>query len=218
MTQSSAKRLISPSDLTAQREAIIAGRDPNRTCITLCGGTGCRVYGSERVLDALRAELGRNGTTADVRMTGCHGFCEQGPLLVVQPQGIFYKSVQPEDVYEIVSRTAARNEIVDRLLYTDPITGEKIAHERDVPFYARQTRHLLDLNGLIDPTSIEDYIAAGGYGALAKVLDNMSPEAVIDEVTKSGLRGRGGAGFPTGHQVEALPRRSRRRQVRHLQC
>ena len=198
MIQSSAKRLSSSSDLTAQREAIIASRDPNRTCITLCGGTGCRVYGSERVLDALRAELGRNGVTADVRMTGCHGFCEQGPLLVVQPQGIFYKSVQPEDVYEIVSRTAARNEIIDRLLYTDPITGEKIAHEHDVPFYARQTRHLLDLNGLIDPTSIEDYIAAGGYAALAKVLDNMSPEAVIDEVTKSGLRGRGGAGFPTG--------------------
>jgi NADH-quinone oxidoreductase subunit F len=198
MTEASGKRVNSPSDLEARRESIVALRDPSRTCITVCGGTGCRVYGSENVIDALRAEIGRIGLEADVRMTGCHGFCEQGPVMVIQPHGIFYKSVKLEDVADIVHKTAARNEIIEGLLYTDPVTGEKVAHEHTVPFYARQTRHLLNLNGLIDPTSIEDYIAIGGYRALAKVLGGMPPEEVIDTISKAGLRGRGGAGFPTG--------------------
>ena len=198
MTEASGKRVNTPSDLEARREAIVACRDPSRTCITVCGGTGCRVYGSEKVIDALRAEIARKGIEADVRMTGCHGFCEQGPVMVIQPQGIFYKSVKLEDVPDIIHRTVERDEIIERLLYTDPITDEKIAHEHKVPFYARQTRHLLNLNGLIDPTSIEDYIAIGGYGALAKVLGGMPPEEVIETISKAGLRGRGGAGFPTG--------------------
>ena len=198
MTEASGKRVNTPSDLEVRREAIIACRDPSRTCITVCGGTGCRVYGSEKVIDALRAEIARKGIEADVRMTGCHGFCEQGPVMVIQPQGIFYKSVKLEDVPDIIHKTVERDEIIERLLYTDPITDEKIVHEHQVPFYARQTRHLLNLNGLIDPTSIEDYIAIGGYGALAKVLGGMSPEEVIETISKAGLRGRGGAGFPTG--------------------
>jgi NADH-quinone oxidoreductase subunit F len=198
MTNALGKRLNAPSDLEARRQAIVASRDPNRTCITLCGGTGCRVYGSDKVIHALQAEIERDGVDADVRMTGCHGFCEQGPVLVIQPQGIFYRSVKLEDVPDIVRQTVARGEILERLLYAHPITGQKIAYEHDVPFYARQTRNLLNLNGLVDPTSIEDYIAAGGYRALAKALGQMSPEQVIEEVTKSGLRGRGGAGFPTG--------------------
>ncbi len=198
MTAASGKRLSSPSDLEARREAITASRDPSRTCVTLCGGTGCRVYGSEKVINALQTEIDRNGIAADVRMTGCHGFCEQGPVMVIQPQGVFYKSVRLEDVHDIIHKTVVRDEIIERLLYTDPITGQKIAYEHEVPFYARQTRHLLNLNGLIDPTSIEDYFAIGGYGALAKALDRMSPEEVIEEVGNAGLRGRGGAGFPTG--------------------
>ena len=198
MTKASGKRINTPSDLEARRKAIVASRDPNRACVTICGGTGCRVYGSEKVIDILQAEISKNGIEADVRMTGCHGFCEQGPVVVIQPQGIFYKSVKLEDVPDIIRKTVARGEVIERLLYTDPVTGEKIAHEHEVPFYARQTRHLLNLNGLIDPTSIEDYIAIGGYGALAKVLCGMSAEEVIEEVSKAGLRGRGGAGFPTG--------------------
>ena len=198
MAQASSKRVNAPSDLEARREAIVGSRDPNRTCVTLCGGTGCRVYGSEKVIDALQAEISRNGIDADVRMTGCHGFCEQGPVLVIQPQGIFYKSVKLEDVPDIVNETLGQGKIIDRLLYTDPITNEKIVYEHEVPFYARQTRRLLNLNGLIDPTSIEDYIAIGGYGALAKVLGEMSPEEVIEKVSNAGLRGRGGAGFPPG--------------------
>jgi NADH-quinone oxidoreductase subunit F len=198
MTSAAASRMHSASDLEARREAIVASRDPNRTCVTVCGGTGCRVYGSERVINALRAEIARNGLEADVRMTGCHGFCEQGPVMVIQPRGIFYKSVQVEDVPDIIGKTVAQGEILERLLYTDPITGNKIVFEHDVPFYARQTRHLLNLNGLIDPTSIDDYIGIGGYGALAKALVQMSPEDVIQEVSDAGLRGRGGAGFPSG--------------------
>jgi len=150
------------------------------------------------VINALQTEIDRNGIAADVRMTGCHGFCEQGPVMVIQPQGIFYKSVKLEDVHDIIHKTVVRDEIIERLLYTDPITGQKIAYEHEVPFYARQTRHLLNLNGLINPTSIEDYFAIGGYEALATALDRMSPEEVIEEVGNAGLRGRGGAGFPTG--------------------
>ncbi len=198
MTRASGKRLNTPADLEARRRAIVASRDPNRACVTVCGGTGCRVHGSEKVIDALRAEISRNGVEALVRMTGCHGFCEQGPVVVIQPQGIFYKSVKLEDVPDIIHETLERGKVIQRLLYTDPVTQEKIVYEHEVPFYARQTRRVLNLNGLIDPTSIEDYIAVGGYEALAKALGKMSPEEVIEEVSKAGLRGRGGAGFPTG--------------------
>jgi NADH-quinone oxidoreductase subunit F len=198
MTEASGKRVNNPSDLEARRSAIVASRDPDRTCVTVCGGTGCRVNGSEKVIDALRAEISRNGIEADVRMTGCHGFCEQGPVVVIQPQGIFYKSVKLEDVPHIVHETLEKGKVIEHLLYADPVTGEKIVYENEVPFYARQTRHLLNLNGLIDPTSIEDYIAIRGYGALAKALSKMSPEEVIEEVSRAGLGGRGGAGFPTG--------------------
>lgn len=198
MAKASGKRVNIPSELEARRKAIVASRDPNRTCVTICGGTGCRVYGSEKVIDALRAEISRNGIEADVRMTGCHGFCEQGPVVVIQPQGIFYKSVKVEDVPDVIHDTLEQGKVIERLLYTDPVTGEKIVYEHEVPFYAKQTRHLLNLNGLIDPTSIEDYIAIGGYGALAKALSKMSPEEVIVEVSRAGLRGRGGAGFPSG--------------------
>ena len=168
MTRASGKRVNTPSDLETRREAIVASRDPNCTCVTICGGTGCRVYGSEKVIETLRAGISKSGIEAHVRMTGCHGFCEQGPVVVIQPQGIFYKSVKLEDVPDIIHETLEQGKIIERLLYTDPITGRKIVHEHEVPFYARQTRHLLNLNGLIDPTSIEDYIAIGGYGALAK--------------------------------------------------
>jgi NADH-quinone oxidoreductase subunit F len=198
MTKASGKRVSTPSDLEARRKAILASRAPDRTCVTICGGTGCRVYGSEELIDAFRAEISRNGVEADVRMTGCHGFCEQGPVVVIQPEGIFYKSVKLEDVTDVIQQTLRQGKVIDRLLYTDPITGEKITYEHKVPFYARQTRHLLNLNGLIDPTSIEDYVAIGGYKAMAKVLGGISAEKVIAEITRAGLRGRGGAGFPTG--------------------
>jgi (2Fe-2S) ferredoxin len=111
MKEAPGKRFNTPMDQEARREAIVASRDPNRLCVTVCGGTGCRVYGSEKVIDALRAEIGSHGIEAEVRMTGCHGFCEQGPVMVIQPRGIFYKSVKPEDVPDIVHKTVAQGEI-----------------------------------------------------------------------------------------------------------
>jgi len=193
-------KLHTPGDLERLRESLNDTRDPNRPCITVCGGTGCRVYGSEGVLEAFRLELERQGLDSKVDMmpTGCHGFCEQGPVVVILPQGIFYPRVRTDDVAEIVSETVIGGKIVDRLVYVDPSAGQRIAYEKDIPFYQKQKRILLDQNGYIDPSKIDDYIALGGYKALSKALHQMNSEQVIEEITGSKLRGRGGAGFPTG--------------------
>jgi len=193
-------RLNSPRDLERLRQHILAARDPNRPTISVCGGTGCRVYGSEKVIEAFHKKIGRPGLDAGIgfRVTGCHGFCEKGPLVVIQPEGVFYQKVQPKDVPEILTETIGAGRIIERLLYIDPVTGERSTHEHDVPFYARQMRLVLDQNGQIDPMNIEDYIALGGYTALSKALNSMTPDTIIDAVIQSGLRGRGGAGFPTG--------------------
>jgi len=152
------------------------------------------------VLEALQAEIKAQATEnrVNLRMTGCHGFCERGPLVVIQPKGIFYHGVKVEDVSQIISETVVKGEIIDSLLYVDPGTGQKIAYESEVPFYKKQRRLLLDMNGQIDPTSITDYIALGGYGSLSRVLSQMTPEEIIAEVTRAKLRGRGGAGFSAG--------------------
>lgn len=201
-------RIRSVAELEKWRERILASRDPSKLCITVCGGTGCRALGSEGVMDAFREELRKQGLEAkvDLRMTGCHGFCERGPLVVIFPERIFYPGVTPDDVPENVSKTIVGGEVIERLLYEDPLTGEKIVHEPDVPFYKEQKRILMRYNGLIDPTRIEDYIAVGGYSALTRVLFEMTPEEVIEEIKRSGLRGRGGAGFPTGRKWEACRR------------
>jgi len=136
-------------------------------------------------------------------VTGCHGFCERGPLLVINPQKLFYQKVQVEDVPEILSETIEKGSVIDRLLYVDPVTGEKILHEDEVPFYKLQKRIIFGKNGSIDPTSVEDYIAIGGYKALAKALFNMSREEIIESVKRSGLRGRGGGGFSAGLKWES---------------
>jgi NADH-quinone oxidoreductase subunit F len=136
-------------------------------------------------------------------VTGCHGFCEQGPILIVDPSNILYCHVTVDDVKEIVSRTVANGEVIDRLLYQDPVSGKRIRSESEIPFYSRQNRILLSQNRRIDPCSIDDYLAIGGYQALAKVLEDMSAEAVIEEIKASGLRGRGGGGYPTGRKWES---------------
>jgi NADH-quinone oxidoreductase subunit F len=138
--------------------------------------------------------------TVQVRSTGCHGFCEQGPIVVIEPGNTFYCHVLPDDACEIISKTVCNGEIIERLLYTDPVSGEKIQCESDIPFYQAQDRQLLSQNRRIDPCSIEDYIAVGGYSAIIKTLNGLNPEAVIKEITASGLRGRGGGGFPTGRK------------------
>jgi NADH-quinone oxidoreductase subunit F len=151
---------------------------------------------------SFKDEIERQGLEikADCKQTGCHGFCERGPVIVIGPKEIFYQKVKPSDVPDIVSKTLLNGEVVDRLLYIDPITGQKALYEHEVPFYKKQTRLVLANNGRIDPTNILDYIAIGGYQALAKATTTMSCEEIIDTIEKSGLRGLGGGGFPTGRK------------------
>jgi NADH-quinone oxidoreductase subunit F len=199
------KKLGSTQELAALRESIVSQRDPERLCITICSGTGCHAYGCEKVTAAFQQEIKQQGLSdkVDIRTTGCHGFCERGPLVVIRPKDIFYQRVRVKDVPEIISETVLKGKIIDRLLYSDPNTGQKIVSEHEVPFYKKQKRLVFGGNGYIDPTSIDDYLAVGGYQALAKALSEMSPEEVIGEVKKSGLRGRGGGGFPTGVKWES---------------
>jgi NADH-quinone oxidoreductase subunit F len=186
------------------REDIQASRDPTTPCIMVCGGTGCLALDSGEVAEAFEKVLQEQNVEAKVELktTGCPGFCEQGPLVVIHPERIFYTRVKPKDVPGIVTKTIINGEILDRLLFQDPLTGEKIKYETDVPFYKEQKRILLKDSGLIDPRKIEDYLVAGGYTALEKVLFDMTPEGVIEEVKRAGLRGRGGAGFPSGVKWE----------------
>ena len=197
-------KISSPAELEKIRQEILSRRDPDKPCITLCSGTACHASGSEGVVAAIEQEIEKQGLKdkVDFRMTGCHGFCERGPIVVIYPEEICYLQVQPGDVAEIITQTIGEKKVVDRLLYTDPATGEKIIHESEIPFYLNQERLIFGPNRMIDPKSIEDYLAIGGYRALAKALSGMKPEEVIAEVQKAQLRGRGGSGFPTGKKWE----------------
>lgn len=193
------ERLKSTSDLERLRLAIRRRRDPSVVEITVCGSTGCRAWGSEEVISRLETELSEQGLTgrAVIKRVGCAGFCERGPLVTVRPQGIFYQRVSWEDVSEIVSETIIKSNILGRLLFTAPETERRFVYESEVPFYAKQTRTVLALNGLVDPNSIEDSIAHGGYTSLEEIL-SWDPTRVIETMERAGLRGRGGGGFPTG--------------------
>ena len=198
------KKIRSRNDLDNLRKSIVDKRDPDRARVIICSGTGCLASKCEKVTEAFIGEIEKQALQGkvDVRTTGCPGFCERGPIVVIQPEGIFYQKVKVKDVGEIVSETIRSKKIIDRLLYIDSQTGQKVVLEKDVPFYKKQKRILLENNSLIDPVKIEDYIAIGGYSPLQKALSEMSPEQVIDAVKRSGLRGRGGAGFPTGIKWE----------------
>lgn len=198
------KNKISIKYLEEIKSEVLQARSKNKPCITVCGGTGCHTQGSEVIVGVFREEVRKQGMeeSVDIRTTGCHGFCERGPIVVIHPEGIFYEKVKIKDVAEIVSETIGNNKIIDRLLYRDPRTKKRIVREKDIPFYKQQKRIVLGNNGFIDPTDIKDYIALDGYQALAKVLRDMTPEEVIAEIKASGLRGRGGAGFPTGKKWE----------------
>jgi len=197
-------RINSPAELEELRKDILSKRDPNRPCITLCAGTACHASGSGEVAASIEEEIKKQKLSAkvDFRKTGCHGFCERGPIVVIHPEGICYLQIKPEDVPEIISQTVKGKKVVERLLYTDPNTNEKVVHEFEIPFYKNQERLVFGSNGKIDPKSIDDYLALGGYSALAKVLSQMTPEQVLEEVKKSNLRGRGGGGFPAGRKWE----------------
>jgi len=211
-------RIKSIDDLEGLRKSILMKRDPDKKCITVCAGTGCRASGSEVVITAFKEEIKKKGLEdeLEIRATGCHGFCERGPIVVINPQGIFYPLIGTEQVPKIIDKTIIEGEIIEDLLYSDPLTGEKIVYEKDIPFYKRQQRLVLGNNGIIDPTKITDYIAINGYSALVKVLTKMSPTDVIDEVKKSGLRGRGGAGFPAGLKWEIS--RKPKGDIKYIVC
>jgi NADH:ubiquinone oxidoreductase subunit F (NADH-binding)/(2Fe-2S) ferredoxin/NAD-dependent dihydropyrimidine dehydrogenase PreA subunit len=202
------QRITSPDDLARWREQLQAQRDPDKPCLAICAGTGCQAYGVNRVIEAFQEELEKRNLSdqVDVLATGCPGFCERGPLVTVWPQGIFYQRVQIGDVPDIVEETLVNDRVVERLLYEDPNTSESVVHEVDVPFYKLQQREILSVNALLDPTRIEDYVALGGYRAMMKALLEMEPGEVVEAVKQSGLRGRGGAGFPTGRKWEGCRR------------
>ena len=191
------------------------GRDGKRKLISLCAGSGCAAYGTAKVYRALTEELDRQNlqTEVDIKLTGCHGFCEKGPIMVLHPEGIFYPQVKEAHIAEIVEKTVKDGILLDKLIFKDPSTKKKIPYEQEIPFYKLQKRIIFGTNGLIDPTSIEDYIAVGGYRALAKALMDLTPEEIIEQIKRSGLRGRGGGGFPTGIKWESCRRHAGRRYV-----
>jgi len=197
-------KIRSAMELEERRSRILSGRDPAKPGIAVCAGSGCLASANDGLLEAFEAEVKRQGleTAVDIRATGCHGFCEKGPTTVIYPEEICYVEVSPADVPEIVSETVLGKKVLERLLYTDPRTGEKATRQSQIPFYSRQKRLLLGNSTRIDPRSIDDYLALDGYAALSKALFVMSPEQVLAEIKKANLRGRGGGGFPAGAKWE----------------
>lgn len=167
--------------------------------ILVCGGTACVASNSVKLQEAFQKALEDNGLSAAVKLiqTGCHGFCENGPIVTIYPENTFYVHVKAGDAKDIVEQHIMKGEVVESLLYMDPVTETRVETNDEVPFYKKQVRRVLARCGLVDPENINEYIAMDGYQGLAKAL-TMEPQAVIDEVVASGLRGRGGAGFPTG--------------------
>ena len=195
-----------PKDLSLLKDKLQQAMQGKRI-ISICSGTGCKAYASDDIYDYLQSELSRiqknepdKVKNTVLKRTGCHGFCENGPVIVIHPEGTCYIRSKVEDAKEILEKTI-NGEIVTRLLFKDN-DGKPIEKEQDIPFYKYQKRVILENNSKLDPTSVEDYIRLGGYSALAKVLTGMTPYEVIEEIKKSNLRGRGGGGFPTGVKWE----------------
>jgi NADH-quinone oxidoreductase subunit F len=195
-------KLTSVSELERLREELVSRRKPAAKCVRVCTGPGCAVKGAVRVYELFCEAAERTGAEVEIQAkgVGCHGLCECGPIVLVEPGNVFYQRVEEPDVAEIFRETVLGGRVVERLLYEDPGTGQKAVTAEEIPFYKVQKRIALSCNGVIDPTIIEDYIAAGGYTALAKVLTYMSSDEVIAEVERAGLRGRGGGGFPTARK------------------
>jgi len=199
--------------------------------VVICAGTGCIANGAMKVYDRFMEQAQKHGFGFDVTLddndkcghndrslalSGCQGFCQMGPLVHVFPQGVLYVSVKEEDIEEIVEKTLLNGEIIDRLIYRLPSTGEAIAAEHDIPFYARQKRLLLELCGNIDANSIDEYIHHGGYFAARDAVTKMTDKEICDEISASGLRGRGGGGFPTGRKWDLT--RQNESDVKYVIC
>lgn len=195
-----ATKLSSGADLAEYRQRIAVARDPARRCVTVCGGTGCRACRGLDVAAAFKEAIHEHALEdqVDLRLTGCLGFCEHGPVVTLRPQGLIYVKVTPPDARQVVEKTLLHGEEIERLFVKDPRTGQRQRTREEIPFYRHQQPLIFGANFDLDPRSIDDYLHAGGYTALVKALTAMTPEQIIAEVTKSGLRGRGGAGFPAG--------------------
>ena len=199
MERNSLKKLSSIEELESYRTLILTKENLKKIRVRICM-TGCRAYGAKEIKRALEEEIDTRGLgdRVEIISTGCHGFCARAPVMTIDPGDIFYQQVSSQDVPEIVSETLKKGKIVERLLYEDTTTGRRIVCSRDVPFYKKQTKNILHNCGRIDPTNISHYVARHGYAALGKVLGLGSPVKIIETVKRSDLRGRGGAGFPTG--------------------
>jgi len=196
------ERINHPEELASWRNEILAERIPSKKTIVISSGTCGRASGSLQIIDAVNQELEKKGLKdrVEVKITGCHGFCQLEPNLVVYPEEIFYKNLKPQDVPQIVEKSILGDEIVSSLVFEYLKTAQKAIKQDEIPFYKKQERLLTENNLKINPKEIEDYIALDGYQALANTLFNMTSEAVIAEIETAGLRGRGGAGFPTGRK------------------
>jgi NADP-reducing hydrogenase subunit HndC len=171
-----------------------------RSHVLVCGGTGCTSSGSAKIIETLQAEINKNGLKEEVAVvqTGCHGLCALGPIVIIYPEASFYAMVKEEDIAEIVSEHLAKGRIVTRLLYKEMVTEDGLKSLNETAFYKKQHRIALRNCGVINPENIDEYIGTGGYEALGKVLTEFTPDQVIQSILDSGLRGRGGGGFPTG--------------------
>ena len=191
-------------DLAALRERLAGLRSKGKADIAVCDGPGCHAAGGREVGTALHEAIENGGLShrVDLRLTGCLGLCECGPVVLIRPQGVFYQQVSPDDAEDILSSVVTTGEPVERLLYVDTTSGQRVRCRNDIPFYRNQEPRVLASLANVRPEEIEDYIAIGGYAALAKSLAQMAPGEVIEEVKRAQLRGRGGAGFPTGSKWE----------------
>lgn len=183
--------------------------------ISLCTGSGCGAYGTTKVSEALKNEIAKHNLQdeVEIKLTGCQGFCEKGPIMVIHPEKIFYPQVKEEMIPEIIETTIKNGEIAEKLIYKNPATKKKIVHEHDIPFYKLQKRLIIGKIGIIEPASLDDYLIIGGFKALEKCLFEMNSQKIIDEIKASGLRGRGGGGFPTGIKWESCHKHEGRRYV-----
>jgi NADH-quinone oxidoreductase subunit F len=199
------EKLSSIGKLEWLRNKILSRKKEGTIEVHVCM-TGCRAYGAAAVLESLKEEVKSQklSNQVEIRATGCHGFCAKAPVIAIEPMGVQYQEVEPDDAAEIVAQTVKRSQLIDRLAYRQSKSLQPIFYRNQIPFYAKQERRVLANCGRIDPTRIEHYIAAGGYQALVKALSKLSPEQVINEVQAAKLRGRGGA------QVYRLQRGRRR--------
>ncbi len=211
------RRINSPEDLEAYRQELIAQADPNTPTIIVCAGTGCQATGSVEVMEALKQAMDEAGwqgkVVPGIKKTGCHGFCSRGPLMIIMPQEIFYQRVTPGDCKDIVEKTLIGGELIQKLQYKPPDSKQVVEKAHDIPFYSKQTRIVLGNIGKIDPFEIDDALVHGAYAGLSKCLGGLTKRQVIDEVLNSKLRGRGGAGFPTGLKWESCAAIEGRRYI-----